>query len=431
MRRNTKRRRWKEIQSPCESGESFNMCDMTHSHVWHDSSVLLLLLSLRHDSFIRDSLICETWFIHMWDMTHSYARHDWFICETYLIHMCNMTHAYARHVLFMRERERERESARERARERERGREREGARGREREGERERERCETLLIRIRNMTHLYVRHDSFICETWLIHMWDMTRLTCDCRKPRIPRSKCSRRKSTGSLQHTATHCNTLQPQKNTNTKIEMFKKKIDWVLEDLLPGRWRPPCTMVTATHRNTPQHTATHRNTPQFAALQHTAWPLAPSLHNDLCCSAVLQCVAVLCCSAVLQCCVAVLCCSVLQWSLDSSLHNGLCCSTVMQCVALCCSGADSIWRSAGARGNTLQHTATHCNTLQHIATHCNTLQQAQQHTLPQVTFTWIPYDEALACAATHCNTLQYTATHSSQNSHWDMVKCLDPGFC
>jgi len=98
-------------------------------------------------------------------MTHSYARHDWFICETYLIHMCNMTHAYARHVLFMRERERERESARERARERERGREREGARGREREGERERERCETLLIRIRNMTHLYVRHDSFICET--------------------------------------------------------------------------------------------------------------------------------------------------------------------------------------------------------------------------------------------------------------------------
>jgi len=27
-----------------------------------------------------------------------------------------------------------------------------------------------------DMTHLYVRHDSFICETWLIYMWDMTHL---------------------------------------------------------------------------------------------------------------------------------------------------------------------------------------------------------------------------------------------------------------
>jgi len=136
------------------------------------------------------------------------------------------------------------------------------------------------------MTHLYVRHDSFICETWLdsrvtaenhefqdrnvqeenrlglYNTLQHTATHCNRRKTRIPRSKCSRRKSTGSL-------------------------------EDLLPGRWLPPYTMVTATHRNTPQHTATHRNTPQFAALQHTAWPLAPSLHNDLCCSAVLQCVA------------------------------------------------------------------------------------------------------------------------------------------
>jgi len=46
---------------------------------------------------------------------------------------------------------------------------------------------------------------------------------------------------------------------------------------------------------------------------------------------------------------------------------------------------------RTARAKCNTLQHTATHCNTLQH------TTEQAGQrvHT------------------ATHCNTLQHTATH------------------
>jgi len=26
-----------------------------------------------------------------------------------------------------------------------------------------------------DVTHSYVRHDSFICKTWLVHMWDMTR----------------------------------------------------------------------------------------------------------------------------------------------------------------------------------------------------------------------------------------------------------------
>jgi len=31
----------------------------------------------------------------------------------------------------------------------------------------------------KNMTHTYVRHDSFICETWLMHMWDMTHLSLE------------------------------------------------------------------------------------------------------------------------------------------------------------------------------------------------------------------------------------------------------------
>jgi len=35
---------------------------------------------------------------------------------------------------------------------------------------------ETWLIHTRrDMTHSYARHDSLICVTWLVHMWDMTR----------------------------------------------------------------------------------------------------------------------------------------------------------------------------------------------------------------------------------------------------------------
>ena len=34
--------------------------------------------------------------------------------------------------------------------------------------------CVTWLENMRDMTHSYVRHDSFIRETWLIHMCDMT-----------------------------------------------------------------------------------------------------------------------------------------------------------------------------------------------------------------------------------------------------------------
>jgi len=43
------------------------MCDMTHSHVWHDS------------------FTCVTWLIHMCDMTHSHVWHDEFTCVTWRI----------------------------------------------------------------------------------------------------------------------------------------------------------------------------------------------------------------------------------------------------------------------------------------------------------------------------------------------------------
>jgi len=59
-----------------------HMWNMTYSYVWHDS------------------FICETWLIHIWDMIHSYVRHDSFICETCRIHMWDMTHSYVRHGSF-------------------------------------------------------------------------------------------------------------------------------------------------------------------------------------------------------------------------------------------------------------------------------------------------------------------------------------------
>ena len=98
----------------------------------------------------------------------------------------------------------------------------------------------------------------------------------------------------GTLQHTATRCNTalycstLSPRRSSST--------------------------FYTATHCNTLQHTATHCNTLQYTAThcskpQNTATP----------------------------------------------------CNTLQHPATHC---------------NTPQHTATHCNTLQHTATHCNTLQ-------------------------------------------------------
>ena len=93
-----------------------------------------------------------------------------------------------------------------------------------------------------------------------------------------------------TLQHVATHCNTLQ---HTATHCITLQH---------------------TATHCNTLQHTAAHEK--EDLQISHIYIRDAMSLAIAVCCI-VLQCVAV-CCS-VLQCVAA--CCSVLQ------------------CVAVCCS--------------------------------------------------------------------------------------------
>jgi len=113
-------------------------CKMTHSYVPYEL------------------FIFATWLIHMCEISHSYVQYDSFKCATFLIHtyrhifinicrvmshgiwyglqvrcvthwMCNTTHSYMRHDSFI---------------------------------------CATWLIHMCDMTHSYVRHDSFICATW-------------------------------------------------------------------------------------------------------------------------------------------------------------------------------------------------------------------------------------------------------------------------
>jgi len=154
------------------------MCDMTHSYVWHDpfimghDSCICVILIIRmcimshsyvwHDSYVRhDSFINATRLIYMWNLSHSYvwhphsyAWHDSLICVTWLIRMsfvtaaavgspdpvckCDMTYSYMWHdflfvwfVSFI---------------------------------------C-VMCVKWLNIPHSYVWHDSFICVTWLIHVW--------------------------------------------------------------------------------------------------------------------------------------------------------------------------------------------------------------------------------------------------------------------
>jgi len=53
-------------------------CDMTHTHVWHDSHV------------------CVTWRIHTCDMTHTYVWHDAFIWSTF-----NMNLSYVPWLIYL------------------------------------------------------------------------------------------------------------------------------------------------------------------------------------------------------------------------------------------------------------------------------------------------------------------------------------------
>jgi len=121
---------------------------------------------MRHHSFLHDSFICETWLIHMWDMTHSYrdmthsyTRHHSFLHATRPIYTRDLTHSYVWHDSFISRHDsfvlrhdsfilRHASFTH-----------------------------EARLIYTCNTTNLYTRHDSFISrhdsfiyETWLIYI---------------------------------------------------------------------------------------------------------------------------------------------------------------------------------------------------------------------------------------------------------------------
>jgi len=71
-----------------------HMCDMIHSHVWHDLSIHdqctcdVFTRDMTHREQFLDTCAapCVTWLIHM--------SHDSYSCVTWLIHMCDMTYGY-------------------------------------------------------------------------------------------------------------------------------------------------------------------------------------------------------------------------------------------------------------------------------------------------------------------------------------------------
>jgi len=75
------------------------MCDMTHSDVWHDSfrcvTWLIQMCDMMFGDVCHDSFICMNWFIYMCDMTHLYVWHVSFVCVMWGQHMCDMTRSCA------------------------------------------------------------------------------------------------------------------------------------------------------------------------------------------------------------------------------------------------------------------------------------------------------------------------------------------------
>jgi len=118
------------------------MRDITRPSVCHDSFIFAAWLSM-WDKWCL--VICATRRIHTCDMTHRHVRHDSFIRATWLVDWCILLCLYVWH-----------DSTRARS-------------------------AAKLSVRhdspqsyLCDMTHSCVRHDSFVCATWLIHVCDMS-----------------------------------------------------------------------------------------------------------------------------------------------------------------------------------------------------------------------------------------------------------------
>jgi len=133
-----------------------HMCDMTHSHVWHDTCVSHRELSVIYSyvwcdpSVVSHLFICVMWwdthvwhliescqsFIHMCDVTHSHVWRASCTCVTWDIHTCDWSYLYMICLTFMLE-------------------------------------SRHSLNSRRDVPHSHVWHASFTRVTCLMHMCDM------------------------------------------------------------------------------------------------------------------------------------------------------------------------------------------------------------------------------------------------------------------
>jgi len=201
-------------------------------------------------------------------------------------------------------------------------------------------------MHLRAMTQSYVRHDSFICGTCLIYMWDVThtyvgRDSYICETWLYPWDSQQHDLANSHVRHVTVICTSWHSHTREldsficgTWHVYVWVTCVSWLIHI-----WHATHVRVSSAvshlcalsqiyiciYRYICLYTWTHKcmyiYIPWESAARSCLWPRG----HRLCCS-VLQCVAV-CCS-VLQC-VAV-CCSVLQCVAEW-------CS-VLQCVAVCC---------------------------------------------------------------------------------------------
>ena len=76
------------------------------SHIWTNhvtrtngsvaiaSALIAFAIAIVSVAIATDPFVRMTWFLHMCNVSRSYAWRDSFICVTWLIHVCDMTHSY-------------------------------------------------------------------------------------------------------------------------------------------------------------------------------------------------------------------------------------------------------------------------------------------------------------------------------------------------
>jgi len=197
-----------------------------------------------------------------------------------------------------------------------------------------------------------------------------------------------------TLQHTATHYNTLR-HNTLQHSATYCHTTTHWYFHFQLLSRFANSTEQHAETRGNTRKHTVTHCNTLMLSL------PVAiecreqhPATHGNTQKHAASHC--------------------------NTLQHNATHYTTLQHAAAYRCFHLRWLW------SKTLQHAATRCNTLQHTATHCNTLEVREScRTCKCVKDVWQmcqSYTEHRCVSqhtATCCNTLQHTAQHWRFASH------------